>query len=165
MKILIACVLASCAVLGCKKSDKDVEKELDKALAGLEKEMKADMAKHGGGGGAGGSEAELQLNKIGKHAKVSVIEQSQFPVGKVGPTPATDCCAAGGCKPDAAVWGDATWKALEFSIEETHQFQYSYESDGKTFTAKAIGCGDHAGTYTATGRIEAGNPVIQVSAP
>lgn len=165
MKTMVACVLMSCALLGCKKSDKDIEKELDKALKEMEKDMKADLAKSGGGG-AGGTEAQLQLNKIGKNAKTAAVEQAQFPVGKVGPTPAKDCCESGGkCAPDPAAWSDATWKALDFSMDEAHGYQYSYESDGKTFTAKAIGCGDHAGTYTASGRMEAGNAVFEVTGP
>ena len=162
MKLVMAVV--TCAVLGCgsKSSEKDIEKELDKAFANLDKDMKADMK---GTGRARATEAQLQLDRIGKLAKTSLIEKAEFPKGKVGPTPATDCCASGGCKADAAAWADPAWKALEFSIDEAHGFQYTYESDGKTFTATAIGCGDHAGTWKASGHIEAGNPVVEVSGP
>jgi hypothetical protein len=162
MKIIVAAVLCGFVGFGCK-SEKDIDKEIDKALAELDKDMKKGLKK---GGGGGGSEAQVQLNKIGKQAKVAVMEKAAFPTGKVGPTPATDCCASGGkCKPDAQAWADATWKALEFSIEEPHAFQYSYESDGKTFTAKAIGCGDNGGTWTANGVIVEGNPKIEISGP
>lgn len=162
MKLLALVATSSIALVGCgKKSEKDLEKEVDKALAGLDKEVKQGFKE-----AAAAGEAQLQLDRIGKKAKVSAVEQAQFPVGKVGPTPAKDCCASGGsCAPDAAAWADPAWKALEFSIEEPHAFQYSYESDGKTFTAKAIGCGDHAGTWTASGHMEAGNPTFEITGP
>jgi hypothetical protein len=161
MKIIVA--VALCGLLGCK-SEKDIDKEIDKALAELDKDMKKELKK--GGGGGGGNEAQLHLNKIGKQAKVTLMEKAAFPTGKVGPTPATDCCASGGkCKPDAQAWADPVWKELGFSIEEPHAFQYSYESDGKTFTAKAIGCGDAGGTWTANGVVVGGNPQIEISGP
>jgi hypothetical protein len=112
------------------------------------------------------TEAELQLNKLGKSAKVEFMVNDAFPVGKVGPTPATPCCAQPDkkCAPDPQAWADPVWQALEFQIDEPHLFQYSYESDGKTFTATAVGdlaCDGKPTTHTATGTVTAdGTPQV-----
>ncbi|CAN5907008.1 hypothetical protein BH11MYX3_BH11MYX3_41870 [soil metagenome] len=34
---------------------------------------------------------------------------------------------------------DPTWAALHFQIDDPNRFRYSYESDGKTANASAIG--------------------------
>jgi hypothetical protein len=115
----------------------------------------------GGGGGGRGSEAALQLRSIEKKAKMSHAEKGAFPTGNSGLTPAKDCCSSGGkCTTPESAW-TGPWRALGFHIDEPHAYQYSYESDGKTFTAKAVGCGDNAGTHTVSGHTEAGNVVVQ----
>ncbi|MBA3392649.1 MAG: hypothetical protein H0T89_08400 [Deltaproteobacteria bacterium] len=112
------------------------------------------------------TEAKLQLNRIGKAAKVAFIEKAAYPAGKVGPTPATPCCQQPGkqCAPVAADWAVPVWQALELQIDEPFRFQYSYESDGKTFTATAVGdlaCDGNLTTHTATGTVTAdGNPQV-----
>ncbi len=112
------------------------------------------------------AEAKLQLNRIGKAAKVAFIEKAAYPVGKIGPTPATACCQQPGkqCAPVAADWADPVWQALELQIDVPFRFQYSYESDGKTFTATAVGdlaCDGRLTTHTATGTVTAdGNPQV-----
>lgn len=113
-----------------------------------------------------GIEAKLQLSKLGKNAQVAFVEKSEFPKGKVGPTPATPCCAEASktCTPTAAMWADPVWQALEFQIEGAFHFQYTYESDGKTFTATATGDIDCAGKPTTTvinGRLgDDGAPIV-----
>ena len=96
------------------------------------------------------SEAELNLNKLAKNLKVHHTVEATFPVGKVGPTPAESCCQSQG-KCSTTEWAtNPVWQALEFSIDEPHQYRYSYESDGKTVTALAIGdldCDDKPATY------------------
>jgi hypothetical protein len=104
------------------------------------------------------TEAKLMLNKIVKSAKVHAIQYGKLPVGKVGPSPAEDCCKAPGakCAVDPNAWGDPIWKALEFEMVEQHNYRYTFESNGTSFTATAIGnldCDNDFVTYTATGLI------------
>lgn len=112
------------------------------------------------------TEAKLQLHGISEAATVTFMEKATYPVGKVGPTPATACCQQPGkqCAPVAADWANPVWQALELQIDEPFRFQYSYESDGKTFTATAVGdlaCDGKLTTHTATGTVTAdGNPQV-----
>jgi len=85
-------------------------------------------------------------------------------------TPAATCCQGAGakCAVDANAWKDPVWQALDFQIDEAHLFQYSYESDGKTFTALAVGdldCDTQMITYTLKGTSENGNPAVQMTEP
>jgi hypothetical protein len=118
------------------------------------------------------TEASLQLNKIGKNAKRVFAETSAFPIAKAPLTPATECCKgpSGKCPVDATAWTIEPWKTFEFTIDEPHQFRYSYEStDGKSFTATAVGDPDCSGkpvTYTLNGTLDAaGNPSINLIKP
>jgi hypothetical protein len=111
-------------------------------------------------------EAKLQLGKLGKLATTAFVENAEFPKGKVGPTPATPCCGEGTkqCTPTETTWADPVWKALDFAVEGAFHFQYTYESDGKTFTATATGDVECTGKPTTTsivGKIgDDGAPVI-----
>lgn len=117
-----------------------------------------------------GTEGPLQLNKLGKNAKVAYATNAQFPVGKAGPTPATSCCAGPGGKcPITADWAASPiWSALDFQLDEPNLFQYMYESDGKTGTATAIGDLDCDGTMI-TYKLELsaadGNATMNIVAP
>ena len=116
------------------------------------------------------SEAALQLNKLGKAAKVAFITNAEFPKGTVGPTPAKSCCEGPNmkCAPDPKAWSDPVWQAIEFSVDEPHLYRYSYTSDGKTFTAKATGDLDCDGTeaeYVMKGTVDNGNPMISIEEP
>lgn len=54
-------------------------------------------------------------------------------------------------------WNDPVWRALGFAIDQPSQFQYAYRSDGKTFTATAIGdldCDGISVVYTLTGNAD-----------
>jgi hypothetical protein len=114
-------------------------------------------------------EAKIQLGKIGKNAKTAFVAQAAFPTGKVGPTPANACCSEQikQCIPSEGMWADPTWQALEFMVEGPFNYQYTYESDGKTFTATASGdpgCTGKPVTHTITGKVGAdGSP--EVSGP
>lgn len=117
------------------------------------------------------TEAQLMLNRLGKNAKVAFITNATFPVGKAGPTPAEDCCKGEGgkCAVTQGWSSDPVWSALEFQIDEPHLFRYSYESDGKTVTATAIGDLDCDGT-PITYRLEMtagqdGNPTMNIVPP
>lgn len=106
-------------------------------------------------------EAKLQLSKLGKNASAAFTEKAEFPRGKVGPTPAAPCCSEQikQCVPTDTTWADPVWQALGFTVEGVFHFQYSYESDGKTFTATAtgdIGCTGKPTTTTLTGKVGAG---------
>lgn len=116
------------------------------------------------------TEAALQLNKLGKNAKTAYIVNAEFPKGTVGPTPAKSCCEGPNmkCAPDPAAWSNPVWQAIEFSVDEPHLYRYSYESDGKTFTAKAMGDLDCDGTeavWVMKGTADNGNPSISIEEP
>jgi hypothetical protein len=103
-------------------------------------------------------EAPVQLSKLGKNAKVAFVTNNEFPKGKVGPTPATPCCSEQikQCIPTDTMWSDPLWQSLDFIVDGPFNFQYSYESDGKTFTATAtgdIGCQGKPQTRTITGKV------------
>jgi hypothetical protein len=118
------------------------------------------------------SEAMIQLDKISKRAKEEFHVNGAFPVAKLALTPGETCCVQDHemkkkCAPKASNWsGD--WRKLDFSIDEPHYFQYSYESDGKTFTAKAVGdldCDTTMITYEAQGSALDGKPSVQITEP
>jgi hypothetical protein len=136
------------------------------------------------------SEAEANLNRIGKNAKRAFNELGQFPVGKAALLPANalqefgnNCCGGRGgtiampgpnvnnkCSVDPAAFAnDPVWKQLEVAIDEPSQYQYDYESDGKTFTARAIGdvdCDTVSATWELRGSVSAaGNPVVELVKP
>jgi prepilin-type N-terminal cleavage/methylation domain-containing protein len=74
------------------------------------------------------SEAELNLNAIGKSAKAHFVENSAFPSQDAVLTPAAMCCgvnAQNKCVENDALWStDPGWIDLAFSITEPHYFQY-----------------------------------------
>ena len=116
------------------------------------------------------TEASLQLNKIGKNAKRAYAETSEFPRGTAPLVTAAPCCGQdmNRCQSTAKDWQHPVWQALDFEIDEPSLFQYSYESDGKTFTAKAIGDLDCDGimiTYQLDGKAENGNPTVTLTEP
>jgi hypothetical protein len=117
-------------------------------------------------------EAKLLLNKLGKNAKVAVIDNGAFPTGNAGPTPAQPCCSAPDHKcPVSQDWTSSpVWKALAFTVDEPTQYQFTYSaSDGKSFTATAVGdpqCDGHPETYKLEGKLDAsGNPSVNLIAP
>ena len=111
----------------------------------------------------------MQLSKLGKNANVAFVTNAEFPKGKVGPTPAQPCCSEQikQCIPTETMWSDPVWQALDFTVDGPFNFQYMYESDGKTFTATAIGdvgCKGDPLTTTITGKVSATGEV-EVSKP
>jgi type II secretory pathway pseudopilin PulG len=105
------------------------------------------------------TEASLMLNVIAKSVKMSATVDGALPKGRAPLSPAASCCKSPDRKcnaPDA--WKHPVWQAIDFSLDEPHLFRYSYESDGKTFTARAVGdldCDDNEITYVLTGTIDA----------
>lgn len=118
-------------------------------------------------------EAKLQLTKLGKNLKVYFQTESTFPAGKAGPMPAAACCKGEGGKCAAVpadTWAaDPIWNKLDFIIDEPTRFQYSYESDGKTATATAVGDLDCDGTmitYKLDMTVDAsGGPTMALTEP
>jgi hypothetical protein len=118
------------------------------------------------------AEAKLMLDRIGKNAKRVFAETAAFPKGTAALTPATECCKGEGgkCAVDSKQWTVEPWASLEFSVDDPHRFRYSYDSsDGKTFTATAVGdvaCDGNAKTYTLKGSVDAsGNPKVDLVEP
>ena len=119
------------------------------------------------------SEAELNLNAIGKSAKTYYTENSQYPqVAPPGLTPAAACCtnADKKCPVNAANWeGVPAWDALDFTVSEKHLFQYNYTTAGpQVFEAVATGDTDCDGTFvtfTLSGTAPSGNPGVVLTKP
>ena len=124
------------------------------------------------------TEAALQLNKIGKNAKRVYSETSSYITGTAGRLPAKPatggCCGGGGASPNhclavpASFAADATWKALDFQIDEDSLFYYDYTGAAATFTAKATGdldCDNTEIVYTLAGTAVSGNPAVAITEP
>ena len=121
------------------------------------------------------TEASLQLNKIGKNAKRVYSENSAYVVGTAGQLPAKP--GSGGCcggpnnhcaKNPTGFAADATWKNLDFQIDEDSLFYYDYTGTATTFTAKATGDLDCDGTeivFTLAGAATSGNPSVILTEP
>lgn len=118
------------------------------------------------------TEAELNLKAIEKSAKTEYIVEAQFPKGSVPLTPATSCCEGdnrGKCKANPANWhGVEIWDRLDFEVTEDHYFRYSYEGDGETFVARAVGdldCDGTEVTYELRGMAVGGEPTFTLTEP
>lgn len=119
------------------------------------------------------SEAERELHAIGKAVRIYAAENDKLPAGHAPLTPAVPCCQhpSGLCEPaeEDRVWDAEPWDTLDFLLEDSHRFQYAYDSDGATFTARAVGDLDCKGdrvTITMVGRLgEDGEVVIERDDP
>jgi len=120
------------------------------------------------------SEAELELNKLGRSLKRIYIETSQFPVGDAPLIPSgSTCCGRpeNACPPDpAASANDPVWTALDFALDGPTHYQYRYHSDGTTATVEAIGdldCDGAPATYTLRVSIDPSthNPTAELTPP
>lgn len=161
----------------CRKDPKYLEDPTAKCiLAASSDSAAADCLKAGFEdyrGKSKASEASLQLNKIGKRAKMAYAESAAFPKGKAKMLPdVPTCCGGDGgkCKPSTEWGNDPVWKALEFSVDEPSLYRYSYESaDGKTFEALAVGdadCDGQFATYKLEGTITPdGNASVNLIQP
>ena len=113
------------------------------------------------------TEVGFQLGRIEKLAKAYYVANGTYPVGEATLTPPGSCCDSPThkCTGD---WSQPTWKLLGFAIEQPSLFQYSYRSDGQTFTANAVGDLDCDGTpviYVAHGTIVDGGPSVTIVTP
>jgi type IV pilus assembly protein PilA len=135
------------------------------------------------------SEAGLNLNKIGKSVKRVFGEIGSFPAtsGALLPAggggPGNNCCGGMGgvtgtvgtsvnnkCTANPAGFlADAGWSAMEFSVDEASQYQYSYVGSSTAPTAYAVGdidCDGTSATYTMNvAKTTAGNPQLNFINP
>ena len=116
------------------------------------------------------TEAKLMLKRIEIRAKTAFNENAEFPKGSAPLTPAKPCCGNKNnkCNSTAQDWSQPAWQALEFQIDEPNLFQYSYDSDGKTVTARAVGdldCDTVMITYELKGEVVNGNPQFTLTEP
>ncbi|MGK0360130.1 MAG: hypothetical protein ACI9U2_002442 [Bradymonadia bacterium] len=88
------------------------------------------------------------------------IIPAQFPA-TLALAPATSACKDG--KPithmaNPAIWGKPGWTALSFTPRGPFRYQYEWVTDGKTFTARAIGdldCDGVTSTFEEFGGVNA----------
>jgi len=105
-------------------------------------------------------EAEQLLGYLADRVEAAVAATGRVPPQAAGPTPAQTCCDRGGvCEPDPADWSAPGWKALAFSIDGAHRYQYAYVPDpgGRAAVLRATGdvdCDGEAATYELEIRIE-----------
>ena len=118
------------------------------------------------------SEAELNLNAIGKSADAEYSENASYPVVASGATPGAACCTVAGkkCTVNQADWnGNAAWDALGFEMTQPFYFQYQYTgADSQHFTATATGdldCDGVSVVYTLTGNAANGSPTSTLAKP
>lgn len=110
-------------------------------------------------------EGRVHLKMIGHNAKQIVEEKGALPAGSVGPSPSQPCCtfADKKCPVDAAVWKDPIWDQLLMWEDRPGYFQYTYQSDGTSFTATATAdvlCEGKPVTFTITGKIGADQKLV-----
>jgi type IV pilus assembly protein PilA len=135
------------------------------------------------------TEAPLMLNKLGKTLKRMTQEIGTFPptsgalLPDAGPGPGANCCGGVGgvtgapgptvnnkctAQPDA-FRSDPGWLALDFSVDEAGQYQYSYVGDALAPTAYAYGdvdCDGVTATYTLQlKKLATGNPQQNLITP
>jgi hypothetical protein len=122
-----------------------------------------------GEGGVRRSEAELNLSVIRRLANFYFVVHGHYPVTTTGLTPAEPCCRSGGvtkCPGEPESW--RAWDVLGFQITESHYFRYSYESDGTTYEAQAVGdldCDTVTAAFELRGTSAGGLPEARLIRP
>lgn len=142
-RIAVLCLVvtaAACGKSGDKKAD-DKGKQDDK-LSDLETYKRKSMT----------TEAKVMLHRLYTSARAYYEERGVWPAS-APMTPAVGSCCRGPdhkCAPDPATWSDASWKALDFSMDDPHQYSYEMITSTAGFTARAIGdldCDGDFGTF------------------
>ncbi|MGE0548311.1 MAG: hypothetical protein AB7O24_19395 [Kofleriaceae bacterium] len=103
----------------------------------------------------------IEFDRIVGKVTTAFAGSKRFPVGKTPLTPANVCCTYPDhkCPAGPDTWKATVWKDLGFQIDEPGLFQYSYESDGKLFTVRAVtdlDCDGTTITHTLKGWISNG---------
>ena len=113
-------------------------------------------------------DAHVKLARIGAALTKYATSKHGYPVGSAPLTPSVPCCAQTGqqCAPAPDEWTHGAWQDMGFSFDDASQFQYSYDSDGKTFTIKAVGdlqCDGHPTEIVGHGSLDdKNNPKIEL---
>ena len=115
-------------------------------------------------------EASLNLNKLGKTAKIAFQETSSYPVVTAAAYPAATCCGNPNNKCPVPATTPAEWQQLEFQITEPNYFSYVYTgaADGRSFVATATGdtdCDTTTIVYTLNGTAVTGTPSVILTEP
>jgi type IV pilus assembly protein PilA len=121
------------------------------------------------------TEAQVQLNKLGKRATEEFHAVSTFPTAAAAQTPGVACCTqnVGGkrrCAVVAADWSAPAWSALDFAMSKEFLFQYAYTpaGGGTSYQATAVGdldCDGTAVTYVLDGAAVGGAPTMTLTEP
>ena len=115
------------------------------------------------------SEAQLELNKLGKNAKVLNITNAEFPVFDQPLTPAASCCSTGGkCPGSVTDWQTPAWQALDFEVSEPHLYRYGFKSTKDSLEATAVGdldCDGQEATYRLHLTTSNGNVMMVLEDP
>lgn len=121
------------------------------------------------------TDAEVQLQKIGRRAVEEYTVNATFPQTSAPLTPSIDCCTqnASGrrkCAAAPADWDAPAWRALDFTIDNESYYQYSYEplDGGTAFVARAVGdldCDGTTVTWELRGQVVNGMPRTELIKP
>lgn len=121
---------------------------------------------------------QVEARTFVKRIADGAVAAWQWPTGEArrfppsaGPTPKappSEHCSGYPVQPSN--WDAPGWQALGFGIFGSHRYQYSFESDGRRFTARAVGdldCDAVLSTFEVIGRVERGDIILegQVIAP
>jgi len=98
-------------------------------------------------------EAQVFVRKMSDGVRAFYAKEKTLPKLSTAITPPLGTCCANKnqkCQPNPALWAHPSWIAIYFSIDDPHYYSYQYElsSDGKKFTARAIGDLDCDGIYS-----------------
>ena len=87
------------------------------------------------------SEAEYNLKRLERSVRVHHAVNGDLPTGSSPLTPVRSCCDdPSRCYSAEDEFAESpAWRQLDFEVYGSQDFQYSFEGDGKTFHAKAIG--------------------------
>ena len=87
-------------------------------------------------------EADQLLGYLADRITTIAHTIGKLPPTAAGPTPQPTCCDRGGtCDPDATTFAEPGWTALNFSIDGTYRYTYSYIPDpsGTSAIVRAVG--------------------------
>ena len=102
---------------------------------------------------------ELNSSSYAEANLASAVGALRFPAS-APLTPAHTACQGGERTkhvPTPEMWNHPTWRALNFIVDYPSLYQYEYLSDGKSFTARAVGdlnCDGVFSTFERVGRID-----------
>ncbi len=105
------------------------------------------------------AEATMNLRRLFDRSVGYYEDHKAFPPS-TPLTPAQPACEGGSPVkhlPGPDAWAHPTWRALDFSIDDPHVYQYQFESDGQGFTARAFGdldCDGVRSTFERVGNVD-----------